>query len=377
MGAVIFGHFGDRLGRKKTLVTTLLIMGMATVMIGLLPDASVIGVAAPIILVLLRFLQGFAVGGEGAGAALLAAEYAPAKRRGLYAAFPQLGPSIGFALASGTFLIINLSLGDTSDAFLTYGWRIPFILSAVLVIIGLYIRLKIEESPVFKTEIKDRAAAPAPRKLPVWEVVRNQPRQILLGGASTMMLFAFFSTGTAFLSSYGTNPEGLAHSRPTILTLGIVGALCFAAGTPFSAYISDKVGRRVVIVISCVVAVPWGLLLFPILDIGTELSFGIGLAGTLLIVGGIYGPVGAYLPELFATRYRYTGAGMAYNLGALVGGGVTPLVSASLGASFGSYSIGSLLACVAVVSLIATFGLPETRGVDLDGVAKPVKAPRR
>lgn len=377
VGAIIFGHFGDRLGRKKTLVTTLLIMGMATVMIGLLPDASVIGVAAPLILVLLRFLQGFAVGGEWAGAALLAAEYAPPKRRGLYAAFPQLGPSIGFALASATFLIINVSLGDTSEAFLSYGWRIPFILSAVLVIIGLYIRLKIEETPVFQTEIEDRAAAAAPRKLPVWEVVRNQPRQILLGGASTMMLFAFFYTGTAFLSSYGTNPEGLAHTRPTILTLGILGALFFAAGTLFSAYISDKVGRRVVIVISCIVAVPWALLLFPILDIGTVWSFAIGLSGTLLIVGGIYGPVGAYLPELFATRYRYTGAGMAYNLGALVGGGVTPLVSASLGASFGSYSIGILLAGVSVVSLIATFGLPETRGVDLDGVAKPVKVRRR
>lgn len=167
LGAILFGHFGDRLGRKKTLVSTLLIMGFATVTIGLLPSASVIGLAAPIILVLLRFLQGFAVGGEWAGAALLAAEYAPPKRRGLYAAFPQLGPSIGFALASMTFLIINLTLGDASDAFLSYGWRIPFILSAVLVIVGLYIRLKIEETPVFKAATDARRAAPVARKLPV------------------------------------------------------------------------------------------------------------------------------------------------------------------------------------------------------------------
>ncbi|TDW28677.1 MFS transporter [Cryobacterium psychrophilum] len=365
LGAILFGHFGDRLGRKKTLVSTLLIMGIATVTIGLLPDASMIGVAAPIILVLLRFLQGFAVGGEWAGAALLAAEYAPPKRRGLYAAFPQLGPSIAFALASGTFLIINLTLGDTSDAFLSYGWRIPFILSAVLVVIGLYIRLKIEETPVFTAETEARVAAPVARKLPVWEVVRNQPRQILLGGASTMMLFAFFYTGTAFLSAYGTNPDGLAHSRPTILSLGILGALVFAIGTIASAIISDRLGRRPVIVASCMIAVPWALALFPILDIGTEWSFALGLAGTLLIVGGIYGPVGAYLPELFATRYRYTGAGMAYNLGALVGGGITPLVAASIGASLGSYSIGLLLAGVSVVSLLATFGLPETKGISM------------
>ncbi|MFC5930531.1 MFS transporter [Cryobacterium melibiosiphilum] len=365
LGAILFGHFGDRLGRKKTLVSTLLIMGIATVTIGLLPDASVIGIAAPIILVLLRFLQGFAVGGEWAGAALMAAEYAPPRRRGLYAAFPQLGPSIGFALASGTFLIINLTLGDKSEAFLSYGWRIPFILSAVLVMIGLYIRLKIEETPVFKAVTDAQAAKPVARKLPVWEVVRHQPRQILLGGASTMMLFAFFYTGTALLSAYGTNPEGLAHTRPTILTLGIVGALVFAVGTIASAILSDRVGRRAVIVASCIIAVPWSLALFPILDIGTTWSFGLGLSGTLLIVAGIYGPVGAFLPELFATRYRYTGAGMAYNLGALVGGGITPLVAASIIASSGSASIGFLLAGVSVVSLIATFGLPETRGIDL------------
>ncbi|MCO4254180.1 MFS transporter [Pseudarthrobacter cellobiosi] len=365
LGAVLFGHFGDRLGRKKTLVSTLLIMGIATVTIGLLPDASVIGIAAPIILVVLRFLQGFAVGGEWAGAALMAAEYAPPKHRGLFAAFPQLGPSIGFALASATFLIINLSLGDKSEAFLTFGWRIPFIGSAVLVMIGLYIRLKIEETPVFKEASDSSAVAAGPRKLPVWESVRNQPRQILLGGASTMMLFAFFYIGTAFLSSYGTSAEGLGHSRPTILSLGIVGAMFFAAGTIGSAMLSDRIGRRAVIVGSCVVAIPWSLLLFPILDIGTTWSFAVGLSGTLLIVAGIYGPVGAFLPELFATRYRYTGAGMAYNLGALVGGGVTPLVAASLGASLGSPAIGLLLAGVSLVSLFATFGLPETRGIDL------------
>lgn len=376
LGAILFGHFGDKLGRKKTLISTLLIMGVATVTIGLLPDASVIGIAAPIILILLRFLQGFAVGGEWAGAALLAAEYAPPRRRGLFAAFPQLGPSLGFALASATFLAINLFLGDTSDAFLSYGWRIPFIASAILVIIGLYIRVKIEETPVFAAASKERAASAAPARLPVWDSVRNQPRQIILGGASTVMLFAFFYIGTAFLSSYGTNPDGLAHSRPTILSLGIVGALVFALGTVGSAILSDRIGRRPVILGACLVGIPWSLMLFPILDIGTTWSFAIGLSGTLLIVAGTYGPVGAFLPELFATRYRYTGAGMAYNLGGIIGGGITPLLASSMAATMGSSSIGLLLAGVSLVSLVAVFGLPETRGIDLDVAgAHPGKKP--
>ena len=194
VGAIIFGHYGDRIGRKKTLITTLLMMGIATVMIGLIPDASQIGVAAPILLVVLRFVQGLAVGGEWAGATLLVAEYAPVGKRGLFGSFPQLGPSVAFALASGTFLLTNLTLGDKSEAFITIGWRVPFILSAVLVLVGLWVRLSIEETPVFKNAAK---VAHTSTKLPILESVKRQPREILLAGGSLTLLFAFFYIGTA------------------------------------------------------------------------------------------------------------------------------------------------------------------------------------
>ncbi len=193
VGAMLFGHFGDRIGRKKTLVSTLLLMGISTLLIGLLPGAGTIGVAAPIILVLLRFAQGFAVGGEWAGATLLTAEYAPPGKRGLYAMFPQLGPAIAFALSSATFLFTGLALGDTNEAFLTYGWRIPFLFSIVLVAIGLYMRLAIEETPVFRAESAARAAEPAKkRSLPFLDALRYQSKEILLAAGALSIMFAFF-----------------------------------------------------------------------------------------------------------------------------------------------------------------------------------------
>lgn len=365
LGALIFGHYGDRLGRKKTLIVTLLIMGGATFLVGILPDATVIGVAAPIILVTLRFLQGLAVGGEWAGATLMATEHAPSHRRGLWASFPQLGPSLGFALASLTFLITNLTLGDQSEAFVGFAWRIPFIFSAALVLVGLYIRLKVEETPVFRRE-QERAAARAhtPRKLPVWDSIRTQPVEILLGGGAAAMLFAFFYISTAFLTSYGTTV--LEHSRPSVLTAGIIAALVFAGGTVLAGILSDRFGRRPVILASLILALPWSLVLFPLLDSGSYGAFVLGLSVTMFIVGGSYGPFGSYLPELFQTRYRYTGAGTAYNLAALLGGGITPLVAAALAATFGGTAIGYLLAGVAVLSLVCAIALRETSGHSLD-----------
>ncbi len=239
LGAVLFGHYGDRLGRKKTLVSTLTIMGVSTVLIGLLPSASTIGVLAPILLIVLRFGQGLAVGGEWAGAVLLAAEYAPARKRGLYAAFPQMGPAFAFALSCATFLVTNLTLGDQSEAFMSYGWRIPFLLSGVLLVIGLYIRVKIAETPVFAAEKQELKAQAAPRKLPVLEVFIKQPKEVLLAGGSLVMLFAFFYIGTAFLTSYGTSRSGLGLDRPTVLALGLVGSVFFAAGALASGWVSD------------------------------------------------------------------------------------------------------------------------------------------
>ncbi|QSR27403.1 MFS transporter [Nocardioides aromaticivorans] len=355
VGAIGFGHFGDRLGRKKTLISTLLLMGAATVAIGLLPSADTIGVAAPILLVALRFLQGLAVGGEWAGATLLAAEYAPPNKRGLYAAFPQLGPAIAFALSSGTFLLINRAVGETSPAFVEWGWRVPFVASALLVLVGLYVRLKVEETPMFRETTKTRASTQGP----LAAALKHQWREILLGGGSLAMLFAFFYIGTAFLTSYGTTVIGL--SRATVLTMGVVGAVVFGALITLSAVYSDRFGRRKVVLASCLVAIPWGFALFPILDKGTGTAFAIGLFGTLAIFAVSYGPAGAMLPEMFRTEYRYTGAGMAYNLAGVIGGGTAPYLASDFVEAGNTNAVGWMLAAFGALSVVCVLLMAETR----------------
>ncbi|WP_028474040.1 MFS transporter [Nocardioides alkalitolerans] len=364
LGAVVFGHYGDRIGRKGTLVTTLLMMGLATVAIGLLPSAATIGVAAPIALVVLRFLQGLAVGGEWAGANLLAAEYAPPGRRGFYAVFPQLGPAFAFALSSATFLVSDLVLGTTDEAFLTYGWRIPFIASALMVAVGLYIRLSIEETPVFRAE-QDASDVTARRSLPFVDVVRTQPREILLSAGLMSVLFGFFYMGTAYLTAYGTNPEGPALERQFVLSVGIVAALCLGLATLAGGVWSDRIGRRPVILTSGAAALVWALVLFPLVDTGSSLAFAVGLVVTLSIFGLAFGPVGAYLPELFETRFRYTGAGAGYNLGGVLGGAVPPLLAPGLAADHGSIAIGAMLAVLALVSIGSTLALSGRSRMDV------------
>lgn len=356
-GSILFGHFGDRVGRKATLVTTLLLMGSATFAIGLLPTAATIGTAAPILLVVLRLCQGLAVGGEWAGAVLLTAEHAPADRRGKFAMFPQLGPSLAFVLASGTFLTMSLTL--TEAQFLAFGWRIPFLASLLLVLVGLYVRLKIEETPAFAKITATSTAA----RVPLFEVARRQSREVLLAAGSITMLFSFFYIGVTYLTAYGT--ATLKLSRPTVLAIGIVAGLFFAAATVLSALYSDRVGRRRMTAIANAVAIVWSLVLFPVLDIGTPLAFAIGMSVTLGIVGLAYGPAGAHLPELFQARYRYTGAGVAYNLAGVLGGAVPPLAATALVAAYGSSAIGVYLAAMALLSLACTFALRETRNVTM------------
>ncbi|GAA1106497.1 MHS family MFS transporter [Nocardioides dubius] len=356
LGAIIFGHYGDLLGRKKTLVTTLFLMGGSTVAIGLLPTAETIGVLAPIVLVLLRFAQGLAVGGEWAGANLLAVEYAPVEKRGFYAVFPQLGPAFAFALSSTTFLVSDIALG-TDGAFLDYGWRIPFIFSGALVLVGLYIRMSIEETPVFAAEQANRAQAAPRSRTPFLDVIKTQPKEILLSAGLMAVPFAFFYMGTAYLTAYGT--EGIGLERRTVLSLGIVAALVLAAATLLGGWLSDRVGRRPVILASSVAALGWAFVLFPLLDQGTGTAFAIGLVGTLSIFGIAFGPVGAFLPELFETRFRYTGAGTGYNLGGLLGGAIPPLLAPGLTADFGSMAVGVMLAVLAAISILSTLALSE------------------
>ncbi|MGV9711412.1 MFS transporter [Gordonia sp. NPDC003424] len=373
VGAILFGHFGDRLGRKRTLVWTLLIMGFATVAIGFLPGYETgafgiapngIGMAAPIILVVLRFLQGFAVGGEWAGATLLTAEYAPKGKRGMYAMFPQLGPAFAFFLSSLTFLIASVTLGEKSSAFLEYGWRIPFILSFALVAVGLWVRLAVDETPVFRQAQQQRALEPADGpKLPFLDAFRYQWKEILIAGGALASLFSLFYMSTAFLTNYGTKTLGL--SRVFVLSAGMVTAIVFGLSIAASAMWSDRVGRRRVIMTSCIIAVPWVLVLFPILEQGGGFAFVAGLLGSALIFGIAYGPAGAMLPELFEARYRYTGAGMGYNLAGILGGAIPPLIAAPLIAGPGSIWVGVMLAILSSVSVLCCYLVVETKDTEM------------
>ncbi|HEX6403983.1 MAG TPA: MFS transporter [Pseudonocardiaceae bacterium] len=362
VGAMIFGHYGDRYGRKQTLIATLLLMGTATVLIGLLPGAATIGIAAPILLVVLRFGQGLAVGGEWAGATLLAAEYAPPGRRGWYAMFPQLGTPIALALSSATFLVTGLTLGNTDQSFLNYGWRVPFLVSVVLLGAGLYVRLKIAETPVFRQVQGQQQLA---RRTPLREALTQAPRQILLLAGTLTTMFALFYIGTTYLISYGTSPKGAGLSRTLVLSIGIGEGIAMAAGVIASAIAADRFGRRAVVVLCCGAAVVWSLLLFPLLSIHSPIAFGISVIVTLALMGLAYGPVGALLPETFPTRFRYTGAATSYNMAGIVGGAIPPLIAAPLAAAFGSFSIGIMLCALSLLSLVCARALAETKDNDL------------
>lgn len=379
VGAIVFGHFGDNIGRKRTLVWTLLIMGIATVFIGLLPGYDTgafglfsdgIGIWAPILLVLCRFFQGFAVGGEWAGATLLTAEYAPKGRRGMMGMWPQLGPAFAFCLSSGTFLLFTFAASgemDADSAFLQYGWRIPFILSAALVAVGLWIRLAVEETPVFKT-VEIRQTTETVRRLPFLDAIRHQWKEILIAGGALASLFSLFYMGTSFLTSYGT--ANLGHSRAFVLAMGMIGSVLFGAAIVASAMWSDTIGRRKVIGASCVLAVPWTLCLFPVLDSGSPVAFAAGLWITLIIFGIAYGPTGAALPEMFQARFRYTGAGLGYNLAGILGGAIPPLIAAQLVGSGDSFGVGIMLAVLSGISVLCVIAMHESSRNDINAGAQ-------
>ena len=359
LGAAFFGHFGDRLGRKSTLVATLLIMGLSTFAVGLVPGSATIGMAAPLILLTLRLVQGFAVGGEWGGAALLSAEYAPAEARGRYGMFTQMGVGCGLVMSSLLFLVVNQTIGESSRAFIDWGWRIPFLFSAVLVAIALYVRLNVAETPVFAGQnARDTVGA-----TPLAALFRSQRREVVLAAGSMIGFFTLGYMANAYLMSYAHAHVGF--SPKLILLVGLLGGVVVVVFNAVSAVLSDIFGRRRVIMAALAIGVPWSFVVLPLIDTGNAAFFTLAMSGTYAIAASSYGPMAAFVPEIFGTRYRYSGAGVSLNLAGLVGGAVPTIIAAPLLAAWGVPAIGAMMAGVGLVSLLCTALLPETKGTVL------------
>jgi MFS family permease len=357
-GSILFGHLGDRLGRKTTLIATLLLMGLSTILVGLTPTAGRIGVAAPITIIVLRILQGLAAGGEFAGAVLFASEHAPKDKRGFWAMFPSFGGGGAILLANLTFFITAVSMSNAT--FVNWGWRVPFLASFLLVVVGIWARLRMVETPVFKEQLARSGAA----RIPFLEAFKNQPRQVLLATGSLLMVFSLTYVGGTYLVNYGTQTLGLA--RTYVLGIAIVGGATISLGVVLGGRLSDRIGRRRVIGGVACVAIVWTLALFPILDQDSRVAFAIGLPVTMFISGVATGPCGAFLSELFHTRYRYSAAGFSYSLAGMIGGGIPPLIATAIIRSLGGFAFGVLMACICVVSLACLIAVGETKDLDLD-----------
>ena len=363
VGAVLFGHFGDRIGRKRMLIVSLVLMGGATVAVGLIPSFDTIGVLAPVLLVIARFLQGIGLGGEWGGAVLLATEYAPPGKRGLYSAFPQLGPAVGFLLGNALFLVLDATMSD--EVFHTVGWRIPFLASAVLLVLGYYIRMRIAETPVFEAAMQRQERA----RVPFLDLLRSQPGVLLLATLSFILAHTLFYTVTTFALSYGTTT--LQIDRTTMLLAAMVAVAVMGAATLYSAVYSDRVGRKRVCVAAAVAAMVWAFPLFWLIDTGQPVLIALGMTGGLLCFALLYGPMGAFLPELFRVRFRYSGASFAYSASGVIGGGISPLIATDLLARTGSSTAVSIyLIVIALVCLLSLLPLRETKDADFtDGLS--------
>ena len=348
LGAVVFGHFGDRVGRKSTLVASLLLMGVSTVAIAFLPTYETAGWLAPLALCILRFGQGFGLGGEWGGAALLAVENAPAGFRGRFGMVPQLGAPLGFIFANGLFLLLGLILSQ--EQYVAWGWRLPFLASAALVSVGLWVRLRLTETPAFAAAL---AEAPPP-KVPLADVLREYPREVIGGIFGVVATFAVFYITTAFALGYGTTT--LHYPRETFLAVQLGSILFMAFGIVLSGVLTDRFDARRVLMIGCGGAALIGFLLAPMMGSGSLALTGIFLSIALVFMGMTYGPLGAWLPGLFPARVRYTGSSIAFNVGGILGGALTPIVAAAL-ATRGLENVGYYLSATGVISFLALLAL--------------------
>jgi metabolite-proton symporter len=351
IGSALFGHFGDRIGRKATLVAALLTMGISTVAIGILPTYASIGVAAPALLSLCRFGQGLGLGGEWGGAVLLAVETAPPGRRAWYGMFPQLGAPIGFFFSGGVFLLLSERL--TNDQFFAFGWRIPFLASAALVLVGLYVRLTISETPVFRAALAREQRV----RMPMIVVLRDHPGTLVTGILASLATFVLFYLMTVFALSWGTT--ALQYSRATFLIIQLVGIVFFALTIPLSAALAER-GRRVTLIWVTVGIGAFGLVLAPMLSAGiggATLAMVVGLS----LMGLTYGPLGTTLSELFPTAVRYTGSSLTFNLAGIFGASLAPYIATYLATKYGLQYVGYYLTGAAALTLVGLLGIRETR----------------
>ena len=359
VGSVLFGHFGDRIGRKATLVVALSTMGISTVAIGLLPGYRAIGFAAPLLLAIFRFGQGLGLGGEWGGAVLLAIENAPPGKRAWYGMFPQLGAPIGFFLSSGVFLLLSHSMTDAQ--FFAWGWRLPFLASAVLVIVGLYVRLTITETPVFAEAARRNEQV----RLPLVEVVREHGRALLAGVLVCLATFVLFYLMIVFALSWGTTAMGFA--RASFLEIQLGGVVFFAVAIPVSALLAEHGRRRVMIAVTVAIAL-FGLVLGPMFSAGTVGAVCMMALG-LALMGVTYGPLGTVLSELFPTAVRYTGSSLAFSFAGIFGASLAPYIAIWLARRYGLNYVGYYLSGSALLTLVGLFMIRETGGESLEAPA--------
>lgn len=345
VGSAVFGHYGDRIGRKATLVAALLTMGVSTVAIGLLPTYQSAGLLAPALLALCRFGQGFGLGGEWGGAVLLATENAPPGKKNWFGMFPQLGAPIGFLCSSGVFLLLGHAMSDAE--FLQWGWRVPFIASSVLVLVGLYVRLRIEETPDFRRTLEKNERV----RVPVATLLREHSLTLVLGTFAAVAVFVVFYLMTVFTLSWGTSKLG--YARQDFLILQMIGVLFFGLTIPLAGWLADRTSPRRVLIFASVAMAVYGLAFAPLLQAGQPASVLLCLSLGLGLMGVGYGPLGAALASLFPTPVRYTGASLAFNFAGIIGASLTPYAATWLATRHGLAAVGYYLSIAALLTLVA------------------------
>lgn len=368
LGSLVFGHFGDRMGRKTTLVVSLLTMGIATFLIGCLPTYNQWGVAAVAVLCLCRFVQGIGLGGEWSGAALVATENAPEDKRALYGSFPELGAPIGFFLSNGTYFLLETF--NDNDAMLAWGWRVPFLLSSILVIVGLVVRVQMEETPIFRMAQEQKKVV----KSPLTEVFKKSWKEVIQATFLVAVTYTLFYTLATWSLAWGTKTVeqgggNLGFTNQEYLLMLMIAVCVFAAFIVISCVNADKFGRKRVIIISSCCLIAFALL-FPFLldpavvgqrNFATNLLF---LCIGFALMGTAFGPIGAFLPELFDANVRYSGSGIGYNLAAIVGAAFVPTIATWLSHHWGVHSVGLYLGVMALCCFIAVLSCKETKNVD-------------